>query len=217
MDVTYTECTTFSDANCDRWCALATGPGDSYVKGSGLWGYCLPSCPYRTAKAEEEARKRANVTGRCEAGNSERPKLIWPRFKIEREEHGNTWVENGSCPTVLSSTSSSSYSPPSLSASHNCSFPFYYKNKIHTVCTSVDDPDCRFWCSTENDGGFHRSSTSRWAYCATSCIPNYGRCHVEERCKTGPDTAHFYEQEFTGFEFMESEDPDFDFYTMDND
>ena len=40
--------------DCDSLlrCSLATGPDDSYLKGSGLWGYCLPSCPYRSPDRE---------------------------------------------------------------------------------------------------------------------------------------------------------------------
>ena len=100
------------------------------------------------------------------------------------------------------------------------------RDEKYTTCISLDDPDCRYWCSTgrrtsaisiltpvdhfnlsclaENDGGFHRRTTSLWAHCADSCTPEQ---HVsEERCKKdargmqeeNPDTAYFYQHEFTG-------------------
>ena len=59
-------------------------------------------------------------------------------------------------------------------------------------------------CLADNDGGFHRRTTSLWAHCADSCTAEQ---HVsEERCKKdargmqeeSPDTAHFYQHEFTG-------------------
>ena len=100
------------------------------------------------------------------------------------------------------------------------------RDKKYTTCTSVDDPDCRFWCSTgrsssdlltslsrkeeeknsdlfcpaENDGGFHRSATSLWAHCGTLCPPEESAS--EERCKGS--LAHFYQAEFTGGFFWNS-------------
>ena len=46
-------------SSCDSLlrCSLATGPGDSYLTGSGLWGYCLPSCPYRSRERERERER----------------------------------------------------------------------------------------------------------------------------------------------------------------
>merc|ERR1712048_761912 len=51
----------------------------------------------------------------------------------------------------------------------NCSFPFNYKGKWHRQCIAMDDPFCRFWCSTENDHGYHRRLGSKWAYCSQDC------------------------------------------------
>ena len=87
------------------------------------------------------------------------------------------------------------------------------RDKKHTTCITLDDPDCRFWCSTgrpsssylsclaENDGGFHRSRTSLWAHCAKTCSPEEHAS--EERCKQPPKTGHFYQDEFTSRFFLQ--------------
>ena len=102
-----------------------------------------------------------------------------------------------------------------------CALPFNYKGKWHRQCIAMDDPFCRgvslllslwcwdvsssmlrFWCSTENDHGYHRRLGSKWAYCSEGCS-----IERDEKCsrKGQEHPPHFIAQEKPSFDYVEYE------------
>ncbi len=48
-----------------------------------------------------------------------------------------------------------------------CQFPFVFQSRSYTSCTTVSDPDGRFWCSTLTRSGTHVQGN--WGYCPNDC------------------------------------------------
>lgn len=51
----------------------------------------------------------------------------------------------------------------------NCVFPFVYKNVVHAVCTTVDDPLNKPWCSTQVEPRTNQHVSGRWGHCVLDC------------------------------------------------
>ncbi len=52
-----------------------------------------------------------------------------------------------------------------------CRFPFKYKGITRYGCIDEQDPDGRFWCSTQVDSnGNHVTGKGFWGYCRTECL-----------------------------------------------
>ena len=66
----------------------------------------------------------------------------------------------------------------------------------------------RFWCSTENDHGYHRRLGSKWAYCSQDCR-RYRK--KKEMCTRKSDSKekmepHYIAQEKPTFDYVEYEE-----------
>ena len=57
-----------------------------------------------------------------------------------------------------------------------CVFPFIYRGVTYNGCTTKDDDDKRFWCSTETDGSSIHVGRDRWGYCPEDCTVGDGSC-----------------------------------------
>jgi hypothetical protein len=51
-----------------------------------------------------------------------------------------------------------------------CIFPFKYQDILFNECTTLNDPDGKFWCSTKVDeSGNHVVGQGEWGYCDPDC------------------------------------------------
>ena len=72
----------------------------------------------------------------------------------------------------------------------DCHFPFILEDKKYDTCTTDQDPDDRFWCSTKVDrSGKHVNGN--WGYCSEECL---SRCKDgEELCKPSKSKIEFHQ------------------------
>ena len=63
---------------------------------------------------------------------------------------------------------------PNNQAENNCVIPFIYEGLIRTSCITDNDPDGRFWCSTQTyENGTHIRGKGFWGYCNDQCNKRY--------------------------------------------
>merc|ERR1719153_2220406 len=229
--------------NCYRWCATMVNENNVFIENSGLWGHCSNQCDVNydeTCKKKRKGKKqkasRHKGKHKKEKQNSRAKKKQehkFPRFKKEHEteianprpmeiEH-QCWTRNTT--TSVKNIFDGTYQDHTLVNPGKCIFPFNYKGTWYSNCIAVDDPMCRLWCSVQNDRGYHRKQGSKWAYCnEAGCNMNKPESEyykIGPKCYLEKDNSnkaqnHFFEWELTKVEFIESEDPNFNYYDMDN-
>ena len=187
----YYKCTVDGASDCDRWCAIMVNENNVYITGSTLWAYCENKC---SVEYGENCKNKTKV----------------PRFQKERKDH-ETKKPEISCGTQNTTTTITNHDGKTedfiLLNPGNCAFPFNYRGTWHETCITEDDPMCRYWCSVQNDHGYHRALGSKWAYCNTDCPKNDKNCGSSGK----HISPHFYEDEFPTLVLVESEDPNFKF------
>jgi len=231
----YYKCTTTGKRNCYRWCATLTDENNVYIPNSGMWGYCNNDCDVNYDETCRKKSKHKKKASRYKEKNNSRQKRKqhqkFPRFKEEHEkEKDNPRPEEieHQCSTRNTTTFvinrfDGDTKEFTLVNPGKCSFPFNYKGTWYSNCIAEDDPLCRLWCSVKNDHGYHRKKGSKWAYCReVGCNMNKSeeeytqigpKCQLE---KHGRAENHFFEWELTRIEYVESEDPNFNIYDMED-
>ena len=53
----------------------------------------------------------------------------------------------------------------------SCIFPWIFKGKKYNGCTTDDDPDGNYWCSTKVDENLiHVNGQNQWGLCSRTCL-----------------------------------------------
>jgi len=213
------QCTVAGNKDCRRWCSTLTDKSNVFK--TDMWEYCDNKCP---VKYSETCKKKGEFPMFIQESVEEKEKgHITPR-RVERSETCRTTNTT----TRVKNKYDGKYSDFSLINPKNCLFPFNYKGKWYTHCIALDDPLCRFWCSIKNDHGYHRKYGSQWAYCKESgcnltTTDNHGErlshdvlldAGKKPKCTFGRRDDlqnHFYEWENKRFDYIESDDANYEF------
>ena len=186
------------DNKCYRWCATLLNENNVYIENSGLWGYCSNQCEVNydescKKKRKHEKKKSSQKKGKQNLKEKKKQDQVFPRFKEEHEkelENPRPEEKEHQCLTRNTTTTGKNkldgtYQEFTLTDPGPCSFPFNYKGEWYSTCIAQDDPVCRFWCSVENDHGYHRKKGSKWAYCKeVGC--NMNKTESEYKTDMGP-------------------------------
>ena len=65
-----------------------------------------------------------------------------------------------------------------LGGAGSCKFPFIYKGVTYTECTTKDEENGKFWCSTETDNQ-NNHIEGKWTHCTQPHMcQNYKGAHI---------------------------------------
>jgi len=81
-------------------------------------------------------------------------------------------TQSGYCGSQLAYPAVVSTATAESTESTQCSFPFVFRNKPYSACTTVGDSAGKPWCSTKVDGnGVHVSGGGHFRYCSDTMPP----------------------------------------------
>jgi len=142
-NVTYDGCTTKDDNEGNYWCSTQTNRTNHHVGGGkGNWGHCPDDC------------RKANI------GNEDTESTV---SQEQPEDNTSTRETNSQCVTLPGNTSKGSGKP--------CVFPFILKNVTYDGCTTKDDNEGNYWCSTQTNRTNHHvgGGKGNWGHCPDDC------------------------------------------------
>ncbi|KAJ8011011.1 hypothetical protein DPEC_G00053770 [Dallia pectoralis] len=90
------------------------------------------------------------------------------------------WVISGTTEGPCTRTHREFYTIEGNAFGRPCQFPFRYKNKWYSDCTTIDSSDNRLWCAVETN--YHDKEV--WGYCPTTSTEHWSK---------NPFTGSFYQ------------------------
>ena len=77
----------------------------------------------------------------------------------------------------------------SAGSGKQCAFPFVYSGVLYDGCTTQDDTNGKYWCSTKTDISNRHIGGDNWGYCQENCTKAAGdrSCGEGFTCKSSCD------------------------------
>lgn len=169
----YNSCTDILDSSGNYWCSTKVDINGKHI--SGNWGYCNNFCP-------KDSRPTLSPTRLTTPNPTPYPTPIKCYNTITNSLVLDNFCNNN-CPGQCCSkeicncdlTDNSRFKKEICNTEEGkrCVFPFKYKDKIYSSCTSDYSIGGKKWCSTRVDkDNNHIENLKEWGYCSKDCLNN---------------------------------------------